>query len=274
MLSTIPPYFLNRGMDHFSPSQGTMPLDAYVYKYLYCNQEKRRKFQINSAMQCGNIVGDTVCARLTGQVDPKPYYNNFKLWDDRRDEQRWEFEKEHIQQTVANAMRGLEILGIVPGDKVVFENYVNYVDDELVLPIIGRTDVQTPTKIVELKTSWSRRNKDRKDGSASFSIKSLPTKVMMNHLMQASFYYHATKKPTWILHVNGKEKDGIMIHEVTTCKYKEAMHNLINDLKIKQEVAKMDDPFKIVQPDFTKIQWNIGHTYLDEAKEMYGYKAA
>lgn len=261
-------------MDHFSPSQGTMPLDAYVYKYLYCNQEKRRKFQINSAMQCGNIVGDTVCARLTNQVDPKPYYNNFKLWDDRRDEQRWEFEREHIQQTVANAMRGLEILGIVPGNKVVFENYVNYVDDELVLPIIGRTDFQTPTKIVELKTSWSRRNKDRKDGSASFSIKSLPTKVMMNHLMQASFYHHATKKPTWILHVNGKEKDGIMIHEVTTCKYKEAMHNLVNDLKIKQEVAKMDDPFKIVQPDFTKIQWNIGHTYLDEAKEMYGYKAA
>ena len=64
--------------------------------------------------------------------------------------------------------------------------------------------------------------------------KALPTKVMSSHLQQASFYLHATKKPTWILHVNGKESDGNMIHEVAACKYKEAKHNMITDLKIKQ----------------------------------------
>jgi hypothetical protein len=274
MQSIIPPYFLNRGMDHFSPSQANIPLDVYVYKYLECDQEKRRKFKIKSSMQCGNIVGDTVAARFTGQVDPKPFYDNFKYWEDDLDQARWEYEREQIKQTVANAMRGLEILGIKPGDKVVFENYVNLVDDELVLPIIGRTDIQTPDKIVELKTSWSRKNKPKKDGTFSFSTKALPTKVMSSHLQQASFYYYATKKPTWILHVNGKEKDGIMMHEVAACKHKEALHNMITDLKIKQEIAKLDDPFKVVQPDFTKFQWEIGDKFLDEAKEMYGYKTA
>jgi hypothetical protein len=49
---------------------------------------------------------------------------------------------------------------------------------------------------------------------------------------------------------------------------------MITDLKIKQEIAKLDDPFKVVQPDFTKYYWEIGNTFLDEAKEMYGYKTA
>ena len=97
---------------------------------------------------------------------------------------------------------------------------------------------------------------------------------MSSHLQQASFYLHATRKPTWILHVNGKESDGIMIHEVAACKHKEALHNMITDLKIKQEIAKLDDPFKVVQPDFTKFYWEIGNVFLDEAKEMYGYKTA
>ena len=274
MLTNIPPYFLSRGLDHFSPSQGVMPIDQYVYKYLKCDQTKRRKFKIASPMQCGNIVGDTVAARLTGRVDPLIFYDNFKEWNDVRDEQQWNYEKEIIKATVKNAMRGLEILGIKPGDKMVFENYVNYAHDDLVLPIIGRTDIQTPDKIIELKTTWSRRYKDKKDGSPSFGIKPLPQYPVTNHLMQSSFYHFATKKPTWILHVNGKEEDGMMIHEIATHKYKEAFHNLISMLKAKQEIAKFENPEKLIQPDFTTIGWKIGDTYLNEAKEIYGYKDA
>ena len=43
----IPSYFMDRGLDHFSPTQATTPLDVWIYKYLHCNQEKRRKMKCN-----------------------------------------------------------------------------------------------------------------------------------------------------------------------------------------------------------------------------------
>ena len=46
----IPPYFLEKGLDHFSPSQGTMPIDQWVFKYWYSNQKQRRQFKTNSKM--------------------------------------------------------------------------------------------------------------------------------------------------------------------------------------------------------------------------------
>ena len=39
--SIIPSYFLDRGLDHFSPTQATTPLDVWIYKYLHCNKEER-----------------------------------------------------------------------------------------------------------------------------------------------------------------------------------------------------------------------------------------
>ena len=61
---TIPPYFMNRGLDHFSPSQATTPLDVWIYKYLYCNQDKRRKMKGSAKMRCGVLAGDSVAADI------------------------------------------------------------------------------------------------------------------------------------------------------------------------------------------------------------------
>jgi hypothetical protein len=60
--SIIPSYFLDRGLDHFSPTQATTPLDVWIYKYLHCNQEKRRKMKGSSKMRCGVLAGDSVTA--------------------------------------------------------------------------------------------------------------------------------------------------------------------------------------------------------------------
>ncbi len=268
MLSNIPPYFLNRGLDHFSPSQGTMNLDKYVYSYLLCSQEKRRKFKNNSKMRCGVLAGEVLEAVLTDTKPPALTYTDYIQWDDMEDKEQWENDKNLIMDTVNQALRGLKLLNINPGDKMVFENYVNYTDDSLVLPIIGRTDIQTPNKIVELKTMWTKKNKRKKDGTRSFSIPKLKDLPDDKHMMQASFYHHATQLPTWILQVVPND---FRLFEVTAYDYKQALHNLINNLKIKQEVAKLDEPQKVVQPDFTHFTWNIGDQFKKEAKEMYGY---
>ena len=39
----------------------------------------------------------------------------------------------------------------------------------------------------------------------------------------------------------------------------------------KQEVAKLDHPEKVIQPDFSHYTWNVGEQFLKEAKELYGY---
>jgi len=57
MRDTIPEYFLTRGLNHFSPSQASQPLDQWVFKYLHCNQKDRNKFKTNAKMHAGNQAG-------------------------------------------------------------------------------------------------------------------------------------------------------------------------------------------------------------------------
>ena len=56
----IPEHFLSCGLDHFSPSQATSPVDIWVYKYLYCSSKDRSKFEGSSRMHCGKEVGIAV----------------------------------------------------------------------------------------------------------------------------------------------------------------------------------------------------------------------
>ncbi len=43
MSDVIPEYFLSRGLNHFSPSQASLPLDQWVFKYLHYTQDDSKK---------------------------------------------------------------------------------------------------------------------------------------------------------------------------------------------------------------------------------------
>ena len=267
----IPGYFLDRGLDHFSPTQATTPLDVWIYKYLHCNQEKRRKMKGSSKMRCGVLAGDSVTADISGRVRPIFHYDGYKEWNDEKDEMQWKNDKEFINATIEQIFLGLKDVGIKWNDKrtkVVFEYYVSYEDERLVIPIIGRTDIQTPTALVELKTKWSRRGAKKKDGTNSFSFPKLKDEPEDTHLQQSAMYYHATKIPTFIVQATAKE---FKVFDIREKDHKAALNELVVNCMKKQEVAKLDEPQKVIQPDFSHYTWNIGDEFLKEAKELYGY---
>jgi len=267
----IPGYFLDRGLDHFSPTQATTPLDVWIYKYLHCNQEKRRKMKGSSKMRCGVLAGDSVTADISGRVRPIFHYDGYKEWNDEKDEMQWKNDKEFIDATIEQIFLGLKDVGIKWNDKrtkVVFEYYVSYEDERLVIPIIGRTDIQTPTALVELKTKWSRRGAKKKDGTNSFSFPKLKDEPEDTHLQQSAMYYHATKIPTFIVQATAKE---FKVFDIREKDHKAALNELVVNCMKKQEVAKLDEPQKVIQPDFSHYTWNIGDEFLKEAKELYGY---
>ena len=267
----IPGYFLDRGLDHFSPTQATTPLDVWIYKYLHCNQEKRRKMKGSSKMRCGVLAGDSVTADISGRVRPIYHYDGYKEWNDEKDEMQWKNDKEFINATIEQIFLGLKDVGIKWNDKrtkVVFEYYVSYEDERLVVPIIGRTAIQTPTALVELKTKWSRRGAKKKDGTNSFSFPKLKDEPEDTHLQQSAMYYHATKIPTFIVQATAKE---FKVFDIREKDHKAALNELVVNCMKKQEVAKLDEPQKVIQPDFSHYTWNIGEEFLKEAKELYGY---
>ena len=273
---TIPPYFMNRGLDHFSPTQATTPLDVWIYKYLHCNQEKRRKMKGSSKMRCGVLAGDSVAADISGKVRPIFYYDGYKEWNDEKDEMQWKNDKEFIDETIKQVFLGLKDVGIKWDDKrtkIVFEYYVSYEDPRLVIPIIGRTDIQTPTALVELKTKWSKRGAKKKDGTHSYFFPELKDEPEESHLQQASFYYHATKIPTVIIQANAEDFVPFYVKDYD---YKTAYNNLVISCMKKQEAAKLKNPFEVIEPHFEEFNklsfwWDIGDKYLNEAKELYGY---
>lgn len=268
---TIPPYFMNRGLDHFSPTQATTPLDVWIYKYLYCNQNKRRKMKGSAKMRCGVLAGDSVAADISGKVRPIFYYDGYKEWNDEKDEMQWNNDKEFLNATIEQIFLGIKDVGVKWQDKrakVIFEYYVSYEDERLVIPIIGRTDIQTPTALVELKTKWSRRGAKRKDGTNSFSFPKLKDEPEDTHLQQSSMYYHATKIPTFIVQATAKE---YKVFDIREKDHKAALNELVVNCMKKQEVAKLNHPEKVIQPDFSHYTWNVGDQFLKEAKELYGY---
>ena len=267
----IPPYFLDRGLDHFSPTQATTPLDVWIYKYLHCNQEKRRRMKGSSKMRCGVLAGDSVTADISGRVRPIFHYDGYKEWNDEKDEMQWKNDKEFINATIEQIFLGLKDVGVKWEDKrtkFVFEYPVNFEDERLVLPIIGRTDIQTPTALVELKTKWSKRGAKKKDGTNSFSFPKLKDEPEDTHLQQSAMYYHATKIPTFIVQATAKE---FKVFDIREKDHKAALNELVVNCMKKQEVAKLDEPQKVIQPDFSHYTWNIGDEFLKEAKELYGY---
>lgn len=278
----IPPYLLDRGIYHFSPSSANTPLDVWLYKYWYCSKEKRNSFKKSSKLRCGTLAGDSVAADINGSVRPLYFYDDYKDWNDFEDQKQWENDKENINATIEQVFLGLKDVGVKWEDKrtkIVFEYPVSYEDERLDVPIIGYTDIQTPTLLVELKTTWTSnrivgKKKDwTPDKGWTYSYKKLPEKPYESHLQQASFYYHATKIPTVIIQANAEDFVPFYVKDYD---YKTAYNNLVVSCMKKQEAAKLKNPFEVIEPHFEEFNklsfwWDIGEKYLNEAKELYGY---
>ena len=130
-----------------------------------------------------------------------------------KDREKKEHYQETIPQTIQQGFLAFEKIGAHKAAEVVAEDSINQVDNRLSLPIVGRADlhfadfnvaersVAAPSSndapflsVCELKTSWQRPGKVKKDGTRSFASAKLPSTPLVNHLQQLAFYCFSLRK--------------------------------------------------------------------------------
>ena len=221
--------------------------------------------------------------------------------------------KEHYQETIPQTCRqgflAFDSLGTQNSNNVVAEDSINHIDDRLSLPIVGRTDLHfkdfksssqdadapfddhgqsSVLSVLELKTSWQRPGRVKKDGTMSFASAKLPSTPNILHLQQLSFYCFALGKkfrtsPFLIYLTEGDfqiftEKNCADLEPqnlknyyeqlVANCMRKERL--LARYVDLEETDMILGEIAKDVEPNFDhNFYWNIGAKHYARAKEIW-----
>ena len=221
--------------------------------------------------------------------------------------------KEHYQETIPQTCRqgflAFDSLGTQNSNSVVAEDSINHIDDRLSLPIVGRTDLHfkdfksssqdadapfddhgqsSVLSVLELKTSWQRPGRVKKDGTMSFASAKLPSTPNILHLQQLSFYCFALGKkfrtsPFLIYLTEGDfqiftEKNCADLEPQNLKNYYEQLvSNCIRKERLLARYVDLDEPdmilseiVKDVEPNFDhNFYWNIGAKHYARAKKIW-----
>ena len=226
-----------------------------------------------------------------------------------KDRAKKERYQETIPQTIQQGYLAFEKLGIQNSERVVAEDSINHIDDRLSLPIVGRTDLHftdfnAPSQgaaassasytdapflsVCELKTSWSRAGRVKKDGTMSFASAKLPSTPNINHLQQLAFYcFSLRKKMTVSPYLIYLTEDDFVIYTEKNCAdlelqnlnnyYEQLVSNCIRKERLLSRYIDLDEPDMIlaeiakdVEPNFEHMfYWNIGAKHYARAKNIW-----
>ena len=226
-----------------------------------------------------------------------------------KDRAKKERYQETIPQTIQQGYLAFEKLGIQNSERVVAEDSINHIDDRLSLPIVGRTDLHftdfnAPSQgaaassasytdapflsVCELKTSWSRAGRVKKDGTMSFASAKLPSTPNINHLQQLAFYcFSLRKKMTVSPYLIYLTEDDFVIYTEKNCAdlelqnlnnyYEQLVSNCIRKERLLSRYIDLDEPDMIlaeiakdVEPNFDHMfYWNIGAKHYARAKNIW-----
>jgi len=227
-----------------------------------------------------------------------------------KDREKKEHFQETIPQTIQQGFLAFEKIGILNSEKVVAEDSINHTDHRLSLPVVGRTDVHFTDfnvsersgaasshshvsdapflSVCELKTSWQRPGKVKKDGTRSFASAKLPSTPLVNHLQQLAFYCFSLRKlnrinPYLIYltaddHIVFTEKNcaDLEIQNLNNY-YEQLIRNCIRKERLLARYIDLEEPDMIlaeiakdVEPGFDhQFYWNIGSKHLARAKKIW-----
>jgi len=230
-----------------------------------------------------------------------------------KDREKKEHFQETIPQTIQQGFIAFEKLNILKSEKVVAEDSINHIDHRLSLPIVGRTDVHFTDfnvsersdaassqfissdapflSVCELKTSWQRPGKVKKDGTRSFASAKLPSTPLVNHLQQLAFYCFSLRKLNKICpfliyltaddHIIFTEKNcaDLEIQNLNNY-YEQLVRNCIRKERLLSRYIDLEEPDMIlaeiakdVEPGFDhQFYWNIGSKHLARAKKIWSNK--
>jgi hypothetical protein len=226
-----------------------------------------------------------------------------------KDREKKEHFLETIPQTIQQGFLAFEKIGILNSEKVVAEDSINHIDHRLSLPVVGRTDVHFTDfnvsersdaassasytdapflSVCELKTSWQRPGKLRKDGTRSFASAKLPSTPLVNHLQQLAFYCFSLRKlnriSPYLIYLTA---DDHMVFTEKNCAdleiqnlnnyYEQLIKNCIRKERLLARYIDLEEPDMIlaeiakdVEPGFDhQFYWNIGSKHLARAKNIW-----
>ena len=217
---------------------------------------------------------------------------------------------EHYITTIPQTIReGIKVLRPLCGDKhIICEDVVSHQDERLSLSIVGRTDfsvqdlrkekslpgalhgAKIPPKgsllsVLELKTSWQKPMKRKKDGSRSFSYARLPLLPNKQHLKQLSFYCIAQRPvEAKLIYLTA---DGSQVFHKGNCAdlepenmknyYEELVRTAIRRERLLTRYSHIKDTeqmkleiIKDCESSFDHpFYWKIGNHYLQMAKDLW-----
>ena len=246
----LPKSFVTLNLTHHSPTQASLPDGAHFFKYGVLSQAERRMLPSNSQMKAGVLVNNvlqnyfadkiwrfgpskklqqednlikekSIASILSHELDEyKSYQPN-----DEKDRSKFEKYQLEVADVVNNAFQALEKIRGEQLHHTVCEEQISLTQDKtkLLCPIVGRTDftfskdgTPFPSRIVELKTSWSKLGKLKKDGTRSFIVSTAPSAPSYNHLQQCAFYaaVYNFEVPISLLYVTAK---GCNVFDESNC---------------------------------------------------------
>ena len=252
--NVLPKSFHTLGLTHHSPTQATLPDGVHLFKYGLLSQEERRKLPSNAQMKAGVCVNNvlqgyfadriwkfgpnkklqptenliknkSIASILSHELDEyKSYQPN-----DEKDRAKFERYQEEVADVVNNGFQALEKIRGEQLHHTGCEEQISLTQDktDLLCPIVGRTDftfssvsADKPSpfvsRIVELKTSWSKLGKLKKDGTRSFIVSTAPSAPSYNHLQQCAFYaaFYNFEVPVSLVYVTAK---GCNVFDESNC---------------------------------------------------------
>ena len=231
--------------------------------------------------------------------------DKFRKYEPADDKDREKFEKyqQEIVEVITNGFSALEEIGAANLGPITCEEQISIPQEvsSLLLPVVGRTDFtfggvsaggssqqSFPSLILELKTTWSKLGKVKKNGERSFISLSSPAAPSFTHLTQCAFYAakYDYKAPIKLLYVN---KNGYKIFDSSNCsdltqeglqKNFKIMCNVFRRReKILGQFEKKDpqnilkSAIEIIDPNFDHPYcWhNIGDENLRRAKQLWNF---
>ena len=307
---------------HHSATQSAYPDGNFAYRYLITPQEVRRTFEGNANMAAGVAINNAIQYKLANKIwklNPNtkklsPYdhtpldtdvaiqkvmeeFARYKPVND-KDQIKFDRYKETIPQTISQLEKACELLGVK--DQVIAENVLSLSDPRLLLPIVGRSDLEyklkdfsslgshiakPPFGLLEIKTSHDRPSKMKKDGTYSFVSAKVPTAPSRNHLLQVAFYKKC--KPEHFASIVYVVKDDFKIFDKNNCGdlQDENLENYYEQLvkifqrreRLLMRYAEETDKEKVIKeivkdldPQFDHaFCWNIGSMFVQDAKKLW-----
>ena len=307
---------------HHSPTQSVYPDGNFAYRYLITPQQVRRTFEGNANMAAGVAINNAIQYKLANKIwklNPNtkklsPYdhtpldtdvaiqkvmeeFARYKPVND-KDQIKFDRYKETIPQTISQLEKACELLGVK--DQVIAENVLSLSDPRLLLPIVGRSDLEyklkdfsslgshiakPPFGLLEIKTSHDRPSKMKKDGTYSFVSAKVPTAPSRNHLLQVAFYKKC--KPEHFASIVYVVKDDFKIFDKNNCGdlQDENLENYYEQLvkifqrreRLLMRYAEETDKEKVIKeivkdldPQFDHaFCWNIGSMFVQDAKKLW-----